>query len=86
MNQTAEKKPKTITITVNKKPVEMDERRVTGSEIKQAAVAQRVKIQLDFQLALIEPRGEKIIGDNDEVKLTKRSTFVATAADDNSGA
>lgn len=86
MTQMADKKPKTITITVNKKPVEMEDRRVTGLEIKQAAITQGIKIQPDFQLALVEPRGEKIIGDNDEVTLTKHSTFVATAGDDNSEA
>ncbi len=86
MTQMADKKPKTLTITVNKKAVEMEERRVTGLEIKQAAIAQHVKIELDFQLALIEPRGERIIGDNDEVHLAKHSTFVATAGDDNSEA
>lgn len=84
MTQLANRKPKTITVTVNKRPVEMEERRVTGLEVKQAAIAQGLRIQLDFQLALVEPRGERIIGDRDEVGLTKHSTFVATAGDDNS--
>ena len=58
---------------------------VTGLEIKQAAIAQGVPIQLDFQLAEIRPNGEhQIIGDGDVVTVTRHSKFVATAADDNS--
>lgn len=84
MAQEGKTKAQTITITVNKKPVVVQERKITGLEIKQAAIAQGVNIQLDFQLALLMPRGEKIIGDADEIVVTKTHKFVATAADDNS--
>lgn len=84
MTQGAEAKPRTITITVNNKPLAVEERKITGLEIKQAAIAQGVNIQLDFQLTLIMPRGERIVGDVEEIVVTKAHKFVATAADDNS--
>jgi hypothetical protein len=59
--------------------------KATGVQIKQAAIAQGVEIELDFQLALIKPNGKRqIIGDNDEVAVNKNSVFKATATDDNS--
>lgn len=80
-----ERRGRTVTVAVNNRPVEIDGHRVTGLEIKQAAIAQGVPIQLDFQLAEIRPNGEhQIIGDNDVVTITRNSKFVATAADDNS--
>lgn len=81
----AERHDRTVTVTVNNRAVELDRHRVTGLEIKQAAIAQGVRIQLDFQLAEIRPNGEhQIIGDSDVVTVTRQSKFVATAADDNS--
>lgn len=80
-----ERHGRTVTVTVNNRTVELDRHRVTGLEIKQAAIAQGVPIQLDFQLAEIRPNGEnQIIGDGDVVTVTQHSKFVATAADDNS--
>ncbi|MCL4241300.1 MAG: multiubiquitin domain-containing protein [Dehalococcoidia bacterium] len=80
-----ERHDRTVTVTVNNRAVELDRHRVTGLEIKQAAIAQGVPIQLDFQLAEIRPNGEhQIIGDGDVVTVTRNSKFVATAADDNS--
>jgi hypothetical protein len=74
-----------VTVEVNNKPVEVPAPKVTGLEIKQAAIAQVVEIELDFQLALIKPNGKReIIGDDDEVTVNKNSVFKATATDDNS--
>lgn len=84
---TIETKPdrRLVTVTVNNKPVEVPGPRVTGLEIKEAAVSQGVEIELDFQLALIRPNGKReIVGDDDEVTVNKNSVFVATATDDNS--
>jgi hypothetical protein len=84
---TADKKPdhRLVTVTVNNKPVKVPGPKATGLEIKQAAIAQGVEIELDFQLALIKPNGmREIIGDDDEVTVNKNSMFVATATDDNS--
>jgi ribosome biogenesis protein Tsr3 len=86
MAEEAEKKQKkTIEITVNRQVVVVEDKKITGREIKEAAIAHGVRIELDFQLALILPKGRQIIGDDDEVVITeKKSNFVATAADDNS--
>ena len=74
-----------VTITVNKKPVEVKGPRLTGLEIKQAAIDQGIQIELDFELKHIKPNGDRqIIGDNDSVTVNKNSKFVATASDDNS--
>ena len=74
-----------VTVKVNNKPVQVFGPKATGLEIKQAAIAQGVEIELDFQLALIKPNGRhEIIGDDDEVTVNKNSEFKATAADDNS--
>lgn len=75
----------TTQIKVNKKTVEVEGPRLTGIQIKQAAIDQGVKIELDFELKQLLPNGDrKIIGDDDVVTVNKNSMFVATAADDNS--
>lgn len=74
-----------VVITVNKKDVRIEGPKATGFEIKEAAIAQGVAIQLDFQLALVRPNGKReIIRDDQKVNVDKKSTFIATAADDNS--
>jgi hypothetical protein len=76
---------RTIEITVNNRPVRVEEKRLTGMEIKQAAIAQGIPIQLDFVLSEhLEQGGTQIVGDNDEVKVRKHSKFTAVAGDDNS--
>ncbi len=74
-----------VTITVNNKPVVVVGPRVTGLQIKQAAIAQGVAIQADFLLSEERPSGEsQIIGDADLVTVNNQSTFTAVAGDDNS--
>jgi len=74
-----------VDITVNNQPVEVIGPKATGLQIKEAAIAQGVKIELDFQLAELKENGERpIIGDGDVVTVNKNSKFVATAPDDNS--
>lgn len=74
-----------VEIVVNTKPIVMERGEHTGLEIKQAAIAQGVNIQLDFVLSLEKRRGEtQIIGDNDKVKVKKGQHYVAIADDDNS--
>ena len=83
----AEGKPPSheIVVTVNGKEVALAEKRLTGREIKQAAIDQGVAIELDFELAEELPNGrERIVGDDDVITVTKKSTFIATAPDDNS--
>lgn len=74
-----------VEISINKKHVRVEGQRTTGREIKEAAIAQGVQIELDFQLAQLVSHGERrIIGDNDVVELDEHAKFVATASDDNS--
>ncbi|MFF7473402.1 multiubiquitin domain-containing protein [Streptomyces sp. NPDC008092] len=74
-----------VTITVNNKTVEITGPRVTGLQIKEAAIAQGVEIELDFQLSQELPSGEtRIVGDTDVVTVNKNSVFTAVAGDDNS--
>lgn len=75
-----------VTVTVNEKPVTLSKGRVTGLEIKQAAIAQGVEIELDFILVEEAHGGHEaqVIGDTDAVKVTKHSRFTANDGDDNS--
>ena len=76
---------KTVTIEVNGHKVEMPAGPATGLEIKEAAIKQDVKIQLNFVLLVQLPNGSsKVIGDGDKVPLTEHLAFHAIAADDNS--
>lgn len=74
-----------VEIHVNNKPVRLIGHRHTGLEIKQAAIAQHVKIELDFLLYLLR-HGEpnKLVADEKEVHVTDESRFHAIADDDNS--
>lgn len=74
-----------VQITVNKKPVSIGGPRVTGLQIKEAAIAQGVAIQPSFQLSEeLSGRQRRIVGDNDVVTVHKGSKFFAVAGDDNS--
>ena len=78
-------KAKTVTVLVNEKPVEFQQKKATGTEIKAAAIAQGVAIQPDFSL-FIEKGPKKLdqVGDAQEVTLNDHDKFVAVAPDDNS--
>ena len=74
-----------VTVAVNERPVELEGPKATGLEIKQAAIAQGVKIEVSFVLSEELPnRRTRIVGDTDEVTINKHSRFVAVAPDDNS--
>jgi hypothetical protein len=74
-----------VTVTVNENTVEIEGPKATGLEIKQAAIAQGVKIELSFVLSEELPnRRTRIVGDTDVVTVTKHSRFIAVAPDDNS--
>jgi len=74
-----------VLIKVNTKPVQLPDDHATGREIKDAAIAQGVKIQPDFVLSK-EREGHKgkIVGDNDRIKLDEGDEFTAIGPDDNS--
>ena len=83
--QESGKDTKVWEISVNRKPVFVDDPLVTGLQIKGAAIAQEVAISVDFQLALVDEDGKhRIVGDADKVDVREFKTFFATASDDNS--
>jgi hypothetical protein len=74
-----------VTITVNFKPVSFIVRHATGLEIKQAAIEQGVKIQLDFVLFRDKGHGRRDpIRDDQSVDLEQGEKFEAVPGDDNS--
>ena len=76
---------RSITVTVNEKPVVFQQHRVTGVEIKTTAIAQGVSIQQDFVLFEVKGAGHlKQISDDEVVTLHEHAQFRAVAPDDNS--
>lgn len=74
-----------VDIIVNTKPVRIEGPKATGLQIKEAAIAQGVQIQVSFQLS--EKLGDhktKVIGNTDTVTLHEGAVFAAVADDDNS--
>lgn len=75
----------TLTIIVNENPVPIVGHRHTGLEIKQAAIAAGLSIDLDFVLSEVAGPGKtRIVGDGETVTLTKKSQFEAIPNDDHS--
>ena len=80
-----ESKAHQVEILVNERKVKIDGPRATGLQIKQAAIAQGVPINLDFVLSEeLADRRSRVIGDNEEVHVTDHSRFIAVAPDDHS--
>ncbi len=76
--------PPLVEIIVNERAVRVPHE-TTGLGIKEAAIAQGIPIKLDFILSEERPNGQdKIIGDNDDVKVHHGSRFLAVNPDDNS--
>lgn len=74
-----------VEIAVNKKPVRVEGPKATGLQIKEAAIAQGVAIELTFQLSeKVGDHKTKIIDNTDTVTLHEEAVFVAVADDDNS--
>lgn len=85
MNEQAAKDGHEVVITVNEKPVSVTGPKVTGLQIKEAAIAQGFQIGLDFQLSEELANGRtRIVGDADIITVNKNSRFDAVAGDDNS--
>ncbi len=74
-----------VTVHVNERPVDLPDDRLTGAQIKAAAIAQGVPIQPDFILVLERNDGRAdTIGGKDEIHVNKHSRFSANDGDDNS--
>ncbi|WP_129789672.1 multiubiquitin domain-containing protein [Promicromonospora panici] len=74
-----------IEVNINGKTVILSDHRMTGLEIKEAAVAQGVIPDVGFQLSEERPNGELVhVRDDETVTVTRHSQFLAVAPDDNS--
>ena len=74
-----------LLISVNRQEVQLTGAKHSGLEVKQAAMAQGVAIQLDFQLSIRKDSGKfKVIGDDEVIKIDEGDVFRAVAHDDNS--
>ena len=82
--QDVERHPVRIGVTVNNRPVVLTERRMTGLEIKHAAIAQGVAIEVGFQLSVKHGHRFEVVGDTDPVTIREGQEFIAVATDDNS--
>lgn len=73
-----------VTVQVNGNPVVLSDKKVTGLEIKEAAIAQGVEIQLDFILVREAEHGKPAeqIDDEQEVKVDKHTAFSCNDGDD----
>lgn len=76
----------TITVKVNNKSVRFTKRKVTGLEVKQTAIDQKVAIELNFVVYPVKPEGGlgKAIPDDKVVVLKECDEFRCVAPDDNS--
>lgn len=83
----AKEAKRTVTIEVNKRGVVLKKHRVSGLEIKQAAIDQGVPhVAIDFQLMEVGRAGAvRTIADSEVITVTKKSKFRMVAPDDNSG-
>ena len=80
-----ERPSKVIRIFLNNSVVELLRRRVTGLIIKQSAIDQGVRIELDFILFIERGSGQtQVVGDDDKVTVRAGSRFNAIPHDDNS--
>lgn len=70
---------------VNGRLIKLKKGTYSGLDIKQAAIAAGVAIQIDFVLSVETSPGHSLtIGDNDEIKIHNGQQFTALADDDNS--
>jgi hypothetical protein len=75
----------TVKVFVNRTEVHLEVRKVTGLQLKEAAIRQGAELQLDFQLWWFDADGKRHqIGDDKEVELHDGERFAANAPDDNS--
>lgn len=75
-----------VTVTVNGDPVELPRHRVSGLEIKEAAIAQGVSIKLDFELTweAHDHHPAQNVTDDEKITVTKDSKFLAVDNEEDS--
>ena len=83
---TVVERPQDVTVKVNEHAVTLASHRVTGLEIKQAAIAQGVEIEEDFLLTLEAHDGQSAstVDNGETITVTMHSVFTANDVDDDS--
>ncbi|QLG13483.1 hypothetical protein HLB42_21405 (plasmid) [Deinococcus sp. D7000] len=77
--------PHDVIIHVNETSVTIPGPKASGADIKRAAIAQGVQLDMDFILQEEVNNGStQQIGDEDVITINKNSRFLAIAPDDNS--
>lgn len=85
MSQSAAAAHKAMQIAVNTQPITVTGPRITGRDIKSAAIAAGVQIDAAFQLSVRRgPRQTQIVGDDEMIAVHDGLEFIAVAGDDNS--
>lgn len=79
------KPPKMTAVEFNFVTLDLPKEKMTGAEIKAAAIAAGLPIQLGFVLSVAK-HGDKfdVVADTEVVKIRKGMTFTCVDADDNS--
>jgi len=77
---------KTVEVKVNGDPVELPAHRVTGIEIKEAAIKAGVPIKLDFELTweAHDKKPAQNVTDDEKITVTKHSEFTAVDNEEDS--
>jgi hypothetical protein len=76
---------RTSDVFVNNQPLRLPKHRITGAEIKSAAIAKGIQIDAGFQLWWERGGGrEQQVGDNAAITTLDGHRFTAVAPDDNS--
>ena len=80
------KKHEPVTVTVNTKLVTLPSHRVTGLQIKEAAIAQGVPIELDFELTWEAHGGHPAqnVTDDELITVDRHSVFTAVDNEEDS--
>jgi Multiubiquitin len=73
-----------VTIKVNNQPVEFKTHHAMGLTLKETAIAQHVKIELDFSLFKRSDGHSEPIADDQRIQLHQGEEFRAVAPDDQS--
>jgi hypothetical protein len=73
-------------VKINRQPILFVNRHVTGLEMKETAIKQKLKIEVTFVLYALKPDGSlgPVIRDEDKVKLHECDEFSCVAPDDKS--
>ncbi len=82
--------PKSVTVTVNEKPVTFPDHKATGAQIKAAAIGQGLPIEPDFTLYEVKGNSgqggnkQRKVSDDEVVTLHPDQAFRAVTPDDQS--